>query len=332
MKIRRVLSLGDALQEDHNIDLFGRWSARKIVKRYDNNEDGKLSFEELNTAIKEQGFNVTITQDVFNAMDNGDRYAMAQGDEIHNGALTATEIENAAGDDELIENLVIVEDPETGGRAIMFQDDKRARQDWLDAERVKHKHWPRTDRNRERLRREMERKERQERKRRKRQAGGEEEEEEAAAPASAPVEEESKHFSWESYFLYILGLGYSSSKIYELYKEYKEMFGEPTPMTPKDLAIAEGLERAVNLETFHREVGEIVPNDDTECPVCSDKLSGTEWIVRRCGHAFCRECASEWGKRSDTCPMCVRKGVDFDPDSDLRIYRMQEGMYANLRF
>ena len=330
---REVLRLGDALQ-DH--DHFERWSAREIVERYDNNEDGKLSFEELNTAIKEQGFNVTITEAVFDAMDNGDRYGITVPDEIHNGALTATEIENAAGNDELIENLVIVEDPETGGHAISFQDDERPEQDWLDAERLKDRLYRQ---ERERIKRqEDERREKQrerdrrkwwhERERRARQAGGEEEEEEeeeASAPARAPVEEDDdSSISYTTDLVKILGLGYAGAKMYE---EYKELTGKH--MTPKDLAIAEGLKRAVDLKTFHREAGEIVPNDDTECPVCFETLEDKEWIIRRCGHAFCKDCASQFGIN---CPLCRRTGADFDPDSDLRIYRMQGGVYANLRF
>lgn len=114
----------------------------------------------------------------------------------------------------------------------------------------------------------------------------------------------------------------------ELQSEYNDIL---VLALPEDMVTERGFELAVNFGEFHKDeaTGKIVPNDDFLCPICQELLKDNDWIVRRCGHAFCKECAVEWGRRSDTCPRCRSLGVDFHGDD---VYRLQEDMYANLRF
>lgn len=45
-----------------------------------------------------------------------------------------------------------------------------------------------------------------------------------------------------------------------------------------------------------------------DCAICQEPLSIGSVVRRRCGHAFHEICIREWSSRSDTCPMCRKKG------------------------
>lgn len=53
----------------------------------------------------------------------------------------------------------------------------------------------------------------------------------------------------------------------------------------------------------HR-VREAAGTDLTICKICLESQVET---VRRCGHAFCKECLSKWRKDHEICPKCMQK-------------------------
>lgn len=48
-------------------------------------------------------------------------------------------------------------------------------------------------------------------------------------------------------------------------------------------------------------------SNDTQCPICLDKLDSKNISITSCGHFFCKECIRENLRISNKCPMCRRK-------------------------
>ena len=68
----------------------------------------------------------------------------------------------------------------------------------------------------------------------------------------------------------------------------------------------------------------IVPSDEVICPLCFEPLSEAEgWIIRRCGHAFCTDCAATWAQQNSKCPMCMQQGRRFQTEDGRNIYRLK---------
>ncbi|KAK5582260.1 hypothetical protein RB653_003843 [Dictyostelium firmibasis] len=49
-----------------------------------------------------------------------------------------------------------------------------------------------------------------------------------------------------------------------------------------------------------------IEEDDILCPICYDK-EATLIVSSDCFHAFCPQCAEDWGSRSNLCPLCRRE-------------------------
>ena len=416
---REVLRLTDVLRNHGSYDESpdsNTHDIREIVRRYDNDGDYRLSRSELNTALSDQGFDLTITEDVFEAMDTGERANMfgsgasVYPSQIHDDRLTASEIEAAAENNRLIDNLVIVKEWKTGKYALTIRDKEQFKRDYWEIDRIRQKSEGRHTRDGD-LRQDkifstliagtlgygtigMQTKIWLTFPKQFRDACEKDDENLFSEPCIDLL-------LWSNYWLPVNSVDKSGKTLlmtwltakrthvgnYDHERMVKRMIAlgadvnradnsgntplgaacatvraserlgknelqikddisivtllikagaditdaVPTRALTEDQVIAQGLEKAVSdLETFHEgEAGKIVPNDDYDCPVCYETLKDKPWIIRRCGHAFCEDCALQFGIK---CPMCRREGVEFYSESGRKIYRLQEYTYANLRF
>ena len=51
-------------------------------------------------------------------------------------------------------------------------------------------------------------------------------------------------------------------------------------------------------------------DEENECCICMDKNTN-DWVNIPCGHAFHRECISQWLRTSHTCPVCRSSSVNI---------------------
>ena len=48
----------------------------------------------------------------------------------------------------------------------------------------------------------------------------------------------------------------------------------------------------------------IYEDDNSECPICLEKISNSKYTILKCNHVFHKNCANSWLKKQVTCPMC----------------------------
>ena len=41
-----------------------------------------------------------------------------------------------------------------------------------------------------------------------------------------------------------------------------------------------------------------------ECPICFEKVTGSNSYIPKCSHICCKECANHWHNVKHTCPLC----------------------------
>lgn len=51
--------------------------------------------------------------------------------------------------------------------------------------------------------------------------------------------------------------------------------------------------------------------NNTQCPICDEKIKKNHIILTDCGHIFCIQCILEWGKYEFNCPQC-RKSLSIN--------------------
>jgi hypothetical protein len=281
----------------------------EYIFKYDSDGDGELSLTELNNALNLEGFNIQLSENAFSFFDTVDR----------DGKLSADELDsmqrNDVGDELVLRKvnnnfiLDIATESDVNNTKWMSQWDNAWR-DRIEDERTRRKqHAFEQAERRTELKNQLKR-------------------------GRDKVDDRLKTIMKTTAMIGggVAAVYAGAEKLDGLIAE----FGTKTISQREQAATKEGLQKALRMSeaseesSFHRDAtGKIVPNDDEECPICGDVLLLKKWIIRRCGHAFCESCASEWGKRGhNTCPLCVQAGEDFNPEDGRKIYRM----FPALRF
>lgn len=314
-EIPEVLNIGlpQARTEASDAYQWGTYNQAQIsnfVDDYDVDGDGALSRTELNNALRDQGIDIQISEAAFTHFDTGyhggewyrnhesPRYLESR--DLHDGRLNADELGHMQ-DEYVGDELVIRTNKVTGEHILDIADEYKTQafQDFMDLEV-------------------------QAAEQRAARALDAEVREKAMQESIARFKQEQRlkrRWGAAAKTATVLTAAALAAKLNAIRIE-----GEAAANAEEEQAIEQGLQNALQMSSFHRDdTGKIVPNDDLECPVCGDLLLQAEggWIIRRCGHAFCIDCASEWAKRSSICPMCRQPGTRFQTEDGRNIYRVK---------
>lgn len=299
-----VLGLASYMGYDENYinNMLGKSDPASLstdfISKYDTDGDRELTLAELNLALQLEGFNIELSEDAFAYFDKDDG----------NGKLSVDEIDNMqrneVGDELVVRKInnryILGIAPTTKPTDSI----SRWNSSWRLVERNRRKQWTfEQSERRIELRNQLKQ-------------------------AREAVDDRIKGG------LRNIALGGAGlAAMYTGAETLDKIMAGAANGKREQAATEEGLQKALLMSeaseesSFHRDSrGKIVPNDDEECPICGDVLvlADAGWIIRRCGHAFCASCASEWGKRGhDTCPVCVRTGEDFHPEDGRKIYKLR---------
>ena len=281
----------------------------EYIFKYDTDGDGELSLDELNNALELEGFNIQLSEDAFSYFDTVDS----------DGKLSADELDN-------------MQRNEVGDELVVRKVNNRYVLDIATKSDINETEWMSQWDNAWRDRREAERT-------RRKQHAFEQAERRIELKNQLKRARDKVDNRIKGALKGTAVVGAAVAAVYAGAERLDGViagWGGKTNRQREQAATEEGLQKALRMSeaseesSFHRDAtGKIVPNDNEECPICGDVLLQKKWIIRRCGHAFCESCASEWGKRGhNTCPLCVQAGQDFNPEDGRKIYRM----FAALRF
>ena len=147
--IPEVLTIGEALlsRPRTHPSYFGTYDhthiSQDFIGKYDNNGDSALSRAEFNNALKNEGFDIQVSEDAFAHFDNGydgSGHARRRGDflranDIHDGKLTADELGHMQ-DEYVGDELVVRVDKVTGEHTLDIADEYKGRafQDFMEVE------------------------------------------------------------------------------------------------------------------------------------------------------------------------------------------------------
>lgn len=322
-EIPEVLSLGlpQARTEASDAYEWGTYDASKIlnfVYDYDEDGDGGLSRTELNNALRDQGIDIQISEAAFTHFDTGynggDWYRnyetprFLESRDLHDGSLDVDELGHMQ-DEYVGDELVIRTNKVTGEHILDIADEYKTQafQDFMDLEVQAAEQRAVRAFGAEVMDKAMQesvaRFKSEQRLKRLRQA--------AAGTAT------------------VLTAAALAAKLNAMRVEGDNR-RRAKDRDREEQAIEEGLQNALRMskqrgdKDWTKVNGEIVPSAEVECPLCYEPLGGAEgWIIRRCGHAFCTDCAATWAQQNSKCPICMQQGTRFQTEDGRNIYRVK---------